>query len=218
MSAIGVVVAVRDVTEFLEVALDSVARQTKPAHQLVIVDDGSTVPVLIEPEWVKGIATFTMFRSEVSLGLSRARNRGVELLEPEVSAIAFLDADDVWPPNRLELLDDEMQRAEADLAFGSLQNCDADLNPLMTAQPARMVNTGLVSRRAWQLLGGFDEQLRVGQPIDLLSRANKLRLRQAQIDETTILRRIHDDNISRTTESQSVDYLKVVRAHLARGQ
>jgi glycosyltransferase involved in cell wall biosynthesis len=82
----------------LQRALDSALAQTVPAYEVIVVDDGSTD----ELSKLK-----TMFGNRVTWvrqnnqGAAGARNKGVSLAKG--SHVAFLDADDYWEANKLEL-------------------------------------------------------------------------------------------------------------------
>jgi glycosyltransferase involved in cell wall biosynthesis len=79
-------------------AVESVLAQTLPVEEVLVIDDGST------DDTVERLARFgppvRLIRKENG-GVATARNRGVE--EATGEWIAFLDADDVWHPRKLEI-------------------------------------------------------------------------------------------------------------------
>jgi glycosyltransferase involved in cell wall biosynthesis len=215
---IGVVIPVYNVREYLDEALDSVTRQTYRAAEVVVVDDGSVPPVSVDETRHPHLPRLRQIRLPQNQGLSAARNRGVRELDPTIDVIAFLDGDDVWPDHRLEALVGAWAEPDPDpdFVFGQMQNVDARLRPQAPATAGRMINSGLIRRRAFEHLGGFDEAVRVGQPIDLLSRAEQHGMRVQHIGTLTLLRRIHGRNISATGPDERKAYAEVVRQHLAR--
>lgn len=89
-------------TGILARALSSIDSQQIPpgwSVEVVVVDDGSPYPAqeevralrLREPLGLKVV------RQE-NLGVSAARNRGLDEADPSANLIAFLDSDDTWPP------------------------------------------------------------------------------------------------------------------------
>ncbi len=78
-------------------ALESVMAQTCPPAEVVVVDDGSTdgTAELVEERF----PGFCVLRQE-NLGVSAARNRGIEASKGEW--IALLDSDDEWQPEKLD--------------------------------------------------------------------------------------------------------------------
>lgn len=81
-------------------AVQSVIAQTEPSWELIIVDDGSTDCTLrlLEEFQDKRICTVTT----PNQGPSAARNRGVEIAQAKY--IAYLDSDNAWHPNFLEVV------------------------------------------------------------------------------------------------------------------
>lgn len=86
-------------------ALDSVASQHIPegwSVEVIVVDDGS--PHLAQDE-VRSVCLQEPLQLKVvrqrNGGVSAARNRGLDEVSSSVTLIAFLDSDDVWPPDHL---------------------------------------------------------------------------------------------------------------------
>ena len=106
---------------FLEEAIESVLAQTYSDWELLLVDDGSSDAGTAcarryadrDPDRIR----YLEHPGHVNLGMSAARNLGIEQARGE--APAFLDADDVWLPDKLER-QVELLRAhpEADMVWG----------------------------------------------------------------------------------------------------
>ena len=79
--------------------LHSVLRQTFQNFEIVIVDDGSTDNSVHEVKKVYDIHIRIIHQKNA--GVSAARNKGIE--EAKYDLIAFLDADDKWKPEYLEI-------------------------------------------------------------------------------------------------------------------
>ncbi len=89
--------------ESIEKTLLCVLHQTYKEYELIIVDDGSSdktreiIEMLLQDKNVR----YTYIYQDNS-GPSAARNKGIEKATGKY--IAFLDADDVWHPQKLELV------------------------------------------------------------------------------------------------------------------
>ena len=79
-------------------AVESVLAQTRAADEVIVVDDGSTDDTA-EP--LTAFGPPVRYIQKENGGVSTARNRGVA--EATGDWVAFLDADDVWHPRKLEL-------------------------------------------------------------------------------------------------------------------
>ncbi len=100
---ISVVIPAYNAAATLSRALDSVLAQTWPAHEIVVVDDGSadaTAEVVRAAQARAGGGRIRYLRQD-NAGPSAARNRGVG--EASGNWVAFLDADDWYYPDRLAL-------------------------------------------------------------------------------------------------------------------
>ena len=93
---ISVVIPTHDRAALLTRALDSVYAQTRPAEEVIVVDDGSSdgTRELLAARYPQA----TVIGQPVS-GVSRARNRGINAATCDW--IALLDSDDCWHPDKL---------------------------------------------------------------------------------------------------------------------
>jgi glycosyltransferase involved in cell wall biosynthesis len=82
-------------------AIESVLAQKSPAHEIIVVDDGSTDDTeQLVTKYINSHENFRYFRQENS-GVSAARNAAINA--SECSWFSFLDSDDEWLPEKLEL-------------------------------------------------------------------------------------------------------------------
>lgn len=100
-SKVSVVIPAYNAARFIEKALASVCAQTRPADEIIVVDDvsGDDTVACLEP-WVRD-GRVVLVRHAANTGPGGARNSGVERATGDV--VAFLDADDEWFPNHLAL-------------------------------------------------------------------------------------------------------------------
>jgi glycosyltransferase involved in cell wall biosynthesis len=78
-------------------AIESVLSQTFENYELIVVDDGSTDNTRLLLKACKDIRVV----SQENKGVSAARNRGIEAATGDY--LAFLDSDDLWLPEKLDL-------------------------------------------------------------------------------------------------------------------
>jgi len=111
-------------------SVDSVIAQTYRPLQLVIVDDGSTdhtreVMKQLQEE-VNAAGISPLFINQQNAGVSAARNTGLRAATGDY--IAFLDDDDTWVRQKLELQINELQRTGADACCCYITREQPDVN------------------------------------------------------------------------------------------
>lgn len=91
---------------YVREAIDSVIGQTHSPTELILVDDGATHPLAHS---IDTYADKVRIIRQQNAGLSAARNTGIWSATGEW--LAFIDADDYWPPKRLEVQLKSVQQA-----------------------------------------------------------------------------------------------------------
>lgn len=111
VSEFSVIIPAFNSAATLATAVESVLAQSCPAHEIIVVDDGSTDNTL---EVARTFGDKIKVIHQSNAGVSMARNRGVEVATGEW--LAFLDADDWYYPDRLRWHTEFIAR-ESDLDF-----------------------------------------------------------------------------------------------------
>jgi CDP-glycerol glycerophosphotransferase len=118
MARVSVVVPVYNVEPFLDECLRSIAGQTFADLEVVMVDDGSTdASVAIAERFAAGDRRFRLI-AQPNAGLGAARNTGLDAATGE--HVAFVDSDDVLPPDAYERLLGSLERTGSDFATGNV--------------------------------------------------------------------------------------------------
>lgn len=172
---ISVIIPAYNAAKWLRASVASVQRQTRPADEIIIVDDGSTdgTPDLCRELEDKGIRCMRRANG----GLSAARNSGVAMATGDW--LLFLDADDVLFPDALGKLSATAQHSGSGVVYGFvLQRGETLLKtklhslPRAIGEPPRAAEAAfwwtpistagcaLINRSLNEKVGGFDEAFR----------------------------------------------------------
>jgi len=109
---VSVVIPVYNARSTLDRSLQSIWSQTHLPREVILVDDGSREPL---KDWLNvddAPVPVTLLEQE-NLGASAARNHGIGAATSKF--IAFLDADDVWFPDKLKIQIASMQAGDMTL-------------------------------------------------------------------------------------------------------
>ncbi len=112
MPKISVIIPTYNRSGMVKEAISSVLAQTEPNLEIIVVDDGSTddTRIVVESLAEKRVSYFY----KTNAGPASARNYGLSKATGEY--VAFLDHDDLWPPNYLEVM---LSRLEKNTEFGA---------------------------------------------------------------------------------------------------
>ncbi len=203
---------------YLRAALDSIAAQTYPEFELIVVDDGSTDDTLeVVESWLRahdGLTVTTLRKTNG--GQSSARNLGAS--HARGTWLTFLDQDDLWIPRRLESVL-PLLSPDVDLVYSDADTIDAagrleyprihvtlkagGAHPKLTLEDALYADVyvmpGVTTMRKdlFERIGGFDEELSGYEDDDLFVRAVSS-ARVAYYPLPTLKWRMYDHNYSRS--------------------
>lgn len=193
---ISVVVPLYNAEPYVGAALDSILGQTLPPDEVIVVDDGSTDR---GGEVVAGYGEAVRLLRQENLGSATALNRGIRTARG--ARLAFLDADDLWLPEKLELQSAALDAEPAlDGVFAHvevfLSGDAAATGRAVPPQPLAGVNRPslLAQRGVFERFGLFDETLRTADFVPWWARAAALGFRHRVLAPVLVRRRIHGTN------------------------
>lgn len=122
---VSIIVPVYNVQKFIEETMDCVLAQTYPRWELLLVEDCSTDDTLnVIQRYLErtGEKRIRLLRQPANMGAARARNRGLQ--EANGRYVSYLDADDLWLPEKLERELAFMKEKEAAFVFTGYEFAD----------------------------------------------------------------------------------------------
>ncbi len=220
---ISCIVPVFNGERYLREALDSIFAQTYQPIEIIVVNDGSTDGTAAVVS-AYGQRVRSLWQSNA--GPPAARDCGVRAAQGEF--VAFLDADDLWHPEKLaRQMARFAARPELALCVTHLQNFwvpellkEAEHfrdHRLTRALPGYASGTLLARRTLFEAIGQFNTTLRHGGDTDWFLRAAEHGAVAELLPDVLTYRRLHHNNRSRLRGKTSRDeFLQIVKAHLDR--
>jgi glycosyltransferase involved in cell wall biosynthesis len=177
---------------FVAAAIESVFAQTFGDWELIFIDDGSKDRTLAIAEQFRSLQPHRMrIITQANAGVVAARNAGIRVARGTLTA--FLDSDDIWAPDKLEL-QVALFRTRPDLAFvysgyelmdeagrpqGGVVRPDpafqGDIRERLWLEPNTILGATLVIPTALLFrIGLFDDQLKGAENLDLRAKLVKL--------------------------------------------
>ena len=207
---VSVVIPVRNGEQFLTEAIESVLGQSRPPLEVIVVDDGSSDST---SEVAQAFGSSVRYVPQPPLGVAAALNCGVDLVRGQL--LAFLDADDVWRDDKLELqLAAFRDHPEIDAVFGHLANV-GESGEIRETFAGWSRGTMLIRMAAFDRVGPF-KQWRLGEFIEWYARAVDLGLALLMLPEVVLMRRVHDTNVGVQRRDERSEYARVLKAVLDR--
>ncbi|MBE9188820.1 glycosyltransferase family 2 protein [Gloeocapsopsis crepidinum LEGE 06123] len=228
MPKVSVIIPAYNAMTFLPETLDSVFSQTFIDFEVIVVNDGSSDNI---KQWASEI-TDLRFKlvSQENQGLSGARNTGIALTQGEY--VAFLDADDLWEPTKLEKQVKSLdENPEASLVYTWTTLINAKGKPLgkilanyiegdvwQELTKHNIVECGsvaMVRRHCFETVGNFDRNL--GSYVEDWDMWLRIAARYPfkVIKEPLVYYRDHSNNVSKNWQGMEQSYCLVIEKNLA---
>jgi glycosyltransferase involved in cell wall biosynthesis len=222
MPVVSVIIPAYNAEKTLLETIRSVIQQTHQNWELIIVDDGSEDSTLEIARGIQDDRVTTL--SFANAGASVSRNRGFQQAKGEF--IAFLDADDLWTPEKLEVqLSALHDHPEADVAYswsdcideqgaflrrGGHVTLNGNIYPyLLLYDVLENGSNNLVRRQAVETVKAFDPTLPAGQDWDFYLRLAQ-RYQFICVPKTQVLYRISTTSMSANFKQLEQGSLTVV--------
>jgi len=222
---ISVIIPVYNGERFLAEAIQSVLDQTLRPDEIIVVDDGSTDETgQIVAGLVKNAPVPIRYICQANSGPSIARNAGVHAAVGDL--LAFLDADDIWLPTKLNkqvhMLHEHPElgyvgcHVRPQLVFR--EEWPATLNwAYWESQPPSYTSSALlILRSTWEQVGPFDPNRRLGEDADWVMRARDAGVQAAVVSEALLVKHLHDRNLSHQAAAMGGDLVAALHNSLRR--
>ncbi len=218
---LSVIIPVYNGERHLAEAIDSVLAQNHRSIEVIIVDDGSTDG---SANIANSYGSSIRYYKQPNLGTAAAKNRGTDLACGEY--LAFLDADDIWPEDRIRVqLKAFDAHPDVDIVSGYVKQF---FSPDMTESvkkrihnstdliPGHVISAMLIKHQAFFRVGLFETQWKVGADMSWYLRSQEMGLKIMILPDLVLLRRIHESNKGITKRSFINQRAQILKAALDR--
>ncbi len=190
---ISVIMPVLNGQRFIAEAIASIHAQNYPNLEILVIDDGSTDN---SAEIAKQMGAI-VFKQTKNTGIAAARNRGLAAARGQL--IAFLDADDLWVQNKLELQIKVLQKhPEIRVVTGFVEQffmlSNRQPSIIKTFLPA--TGAALVRREVFDQIGVFDVTMTQSEDFDWFLRLREQSSGFVTLPQILLGYRLHDTNIT----------------------
>ncbi len=221
---VSVIIPTLNMGRFLPDALASIARQSRAVAEVIVIDSNSTdgTPDIVRRHILEG-QPVRLLQTEAK---KPAAARNVGLAAASGDFVAFLDADDLWPQNKLSSQLGYLEALPSKaMVTGFVTYFDVldreKLAPAATARTETLfhVHLGacLYRHSALEAIGPFDEALVYSEDVDLLMRVREKGIPFTILRSVVLYYRRHPHSLmSQPDPRKERDFRRAVVRSLAR--
>jgi len=211
---VSCIIPVYNGERFLGAAVDSILAQTRQPVEIIIVDDGSTDGT---PEVIARYGDRVRSIRQENAGPAAARNAGIALATGAV--LGFLDADDLWLPDKLAVQMAELTRSpETMICLARMMHfreAGTPGGPVVEAPGGSFSTCTMLARATvFGQIGGFDPRLRTAEDTEWFCRVMTGGIPYTVLPDILIRRRLHDRNLTRIDPPSNAKLLGVLKVLL----
>jgi len=209
---ISVIMTVYNGEKFIREAIENIMNQKYPALEIIIVDDGSTDNT---KRIIEQMPVDIRYFHQGNSGPAAARNWGIKDASGEY--LAFLDVDDLWPENNLQMLLEEMERdksADVVRGYAQLIRTGEDGKTEFIGNPKESfpdyIGAALYRKKVFEKVGLYDPTMYFGEDTDWFNRAREINIRIKRLNAVTLFVRRHGENMTEGKSLMELNAYKVI--------
>jgi len=217
---LSVIMPAYNAARFIGDAIHSIQEQNYPRLEVIVVDDGSTDATR---EVVANHQSGIRYIRQENQGPASARNTGLHLARG--SLITFLDADDIWTPDALDLLTQPLHdNPEISVVLGRVQyarlHSDGKGKRRMETfgHPciSFSLDAGVFRRQVFEQVGALDANLHSSEDVDWFMRAREAGVFIDALDAVVLFYRRHGCNLTQDRGASHRDLAHALKQSLDR--
>jgi len=208
MPYVSVVIPTYNRSKPVREAVECVLKQTYTDFEVLVVDDGSTDDTAKVIKQIRDNRVKYYYKN--NSGPSSARNLGLDKSKGQY--ISFLDSDDLWPPEYLETIIDQLDKnkdynaaytrifyiqqdgTKADVSTDKRYKSGCMTRDFFATSPSLFPSATCFHKSAWENIF-WDEQLIGGEDYDIFVRIST-KTKFLFVPDTSIIKRDQPDNLS----------------------
>ena len=185
------IIPVKERFNLLNLALDSINKQTLIPKEVIIVDDASSKKIILKKKYK---FNYKLIRNKQNSGVSKSRNIGIKICKTKY--IAFIDTDDLWFSKKLRLQYDLAEKNNLDFVYcnynskkykkNQIENNNKIFKRLINFWSNPNCSTMFFKTNSLRKLGSFDANLKGSEDHDLWFRVSLSNLKIAYVNKKLV--------------------------------